>query len=329
MSLKLTDRVAVQEEGSGGAIHYVPITEFNTLISSEESGRLDDLETAVGTYEGDNDLSTDVADILDNVSELQDLAQTAGSGEPETPVAAEAITGEGENWEITWTAETAGEDGNNLTITIALGSGISQPIGVSLTGTDITVTLATDESGDPDDAVNTATAVKDAVNGDAVAGLLVQGDLTGNGGVCAEQMQVMFEGGVDGTAGKAGELRYSDFGLHVSIGNSTAENSFWRTVPLFLPATTVIDLSEASADYQISGNSQTVVLVDNDDPVFDLLLPVATLGLRIIISNQDGESVDVAPDGTDTINGTNAAITLATTESATLICYATGKWAVV
>lgn len=230
MSLKLTDEVSVKIKGSGDKLDYVPVSEFNELISSEESSRIDDLETAVGTYAGEYDLSTDVADMMADVEELIEIAQTAVTGEPETPVAAEAITGEGENWEITWTAETAGSDGNDITITIALGSGISQPIGVSLTGTDILVTLATDGSGDPDDSVNTATNIVTAVNEDEHAGELIQGVLTGIGGVCAAESEVEFEGGVDGTVGKDGELRYSATALWVSTGESTVAVSNWKSI---------------------------------------------------------------------------------------------------
>lgn len=62
------------------------------------------------------------------------------------------------------------------------------------------------------------------------------------------------------------------------------------------------------------------------------MLPEAVVdmvGVRITVSNQDDASVDVAPTGTDTINGANSAETIATTESVTFLCYATGKWAII
>ena len=93
---------------------------------------------------------------------------------------------------------------------------------------------------------------------------------------------------------------------------------------------TTIDLNdEAGADYQITAASQTIVLTDNYSEEFDIILPVATKGLKIMVSNQHTESVDVAPTGTDTINLVNNAISIATTVSSTFLCYANGAWAVI
>lgn len=93
---------------------------------------------------------------------------------------------------------------------------------------------------------------------------------------------------------------------------------------------TTIDLNdEGGADYQITASSQTIVLTDNYSEEFDIILPVATKGLKITVSNQHTESVDVAPTGTDTISLVNSAITIATTVSSTFLCYADGAWAVI
>jgi len=93
---------------------------------------------------------------------------------------------------------------------------------------------------------------------------------------------------------------------------------------------TEIDLDdELGADYQITAASQIVVLTANYSTAWDIILPAATKGLRVIVSNQDTASVDVAPAGTDTISLDTSAITIATTVSKTFLCYADGAWAVI
>jgi len=66
MSLKLTDQISVLKQGGGGSKQYVPLSEINDLISSEESGRLDILETAV--------LTADTG-LVDRVAALEALSQ--------------------------------------------------------------------------------------------------------------------------------------------------------------------------------------------------------------------------------------------------------------
>ena len=206
MSLKLTDKVAVNVAGSGNKLRYFPVSDFNDLISSEESG------------------------LLDRTAALEEAQQTAVDGAPVAPVASQAITGATENWEITWTAVTAGTAGNDLSIEIVNGIGEDKPIEITVEGSKITVSLATDSEGDPDDAENKASAVVAAVNRDEVAKLMVEGNLTGIGGLCAIEAETNFEGGIDGTVGKAGELRYGDTALYVSKGISTVAVSNWQTI---------------------------------------------------------------------------------------------------
>ena len=94
---------------------------------------------------------------------------------------------------------------------------------------------------------------------------------------------------------------------------------------------TVIDLSTGGGNYQIETSG--VYVVTNNKLVPDtMLLPATsagTVGMRITVSNQDDVSLDVVPYDTDGINGENAAFTVATTESITLVCYDAGKWAIV
>lgn len=155
----------------------------------------------------------------------------AEDGKPDMQqVAAVGKTGEGENWEITWTAEDVGAGGNDISITIINGTGNSQPIKVNTTDTDIVIELATDETGEPDDVVNTATAVATAVNEDAEAGALVQGALTGSGGVAAIESKTNLSGGVDITTAPTGKIRFDSTALYISIAPSTATESSWKSI---------------------------------------------------------------------------------------------------
>lgn len=94
----------------------------------------------------------------------------------------------------------------------------------------------------------------------------------------------------------------------------------------------VIDASEETGDVQLIAEPHIAVLTDNAAEAVDLVLPEAVVnlvGVRITVSNQDDAAVDVAPTGTDTINGVNSAETIAITESVTFVCYAAGKWALI
>jgi hypothetical protein len=87
----------------------------------------------------------------------------------------------------------------------------------------------------------------------------------------------------------------------------------------------IVDMSDD--DYTVTNADQHVVVIDNDS--HDVILPAGVAGRKIVISNQDDAELDVVPHDTETINGENSEITIATTESATLICYADGEWAAV
>lgn len=150
-------------------------------------------------------------------------------GAPVTPVAAKLVTGYGENWEITWEAVTKGDAGKAISIEIVNGTGESSPITISTTGNAISIALATDALGNPDNASNTATAVLTELNADETAGALVQGTLTGGGGICATEVSANLAGGVDGTAAQKGDMRYETDKLWIAVAEcSITDISGWK-----------------------------------------------------------------------------------------------------
>lgn len=183
MSLKLTDEVAVRQKNSGGQVNYVAITEFNELISSEES----------------EDITTDLAAAIAQLPEL---------GIPVVAEFAEGISRDGELDEITWTAVTGGTAGNDITINIVIPE-TAESRAISVTGKAITVSVATELSGEDIivSATETATAIAAAVNAHESAGLLVQGSATGTGTtVIAAESEAETAFGEDSTLAKAGKI---------------------------------------------------------------------------------------------------------------------------
>lgn len=61
--LKSDYEIAIRFKDGGNITKYVPLEDINDYISSEETGALGALQTAIGTYAGEADLATDLADI--------------------------------------------------------------------------------------------------------------------------------------------------------------------------------------------------------------------------------------------------------------------------
>lgn len=97
------------------------------------------------------------------------------------------------------------------------------------------------------------------------------------------------------------------------------------------PPSIVIDLSDAEEYYVITDSKNSiVVLTDNAAEVKGIVLPVATVGLRVTIINQDNGSVNISPASDEYINGSDSTpFTLTTLNSATFYCYANGYWAII
>lgn len=114
-------------------------------------------------------------------------------------VAASTIIGSGENGVVTVTADAAWEVGNDLTIQVAVSAGENEALSATLTGNDILVTLGTGVvAGTVDDAKNTATLVKNAIN--AIEGKTFTAVVSGTGATAITTAvdKKSFAGGVDG-----------------------------------------------------------------------------------------------------------------------------------
>ena len=238
------DTVDIRRAQGGYKPETRTVAELNEYFSKEENTEIDTLQAQVGDYDPSTTKSTITDDLeqlqadvqtaetglLDRAAALEAIVQTAIEGAPVTPVAAKLVTGSGENWEITWEAVTKGVAGIAISIEIVNGTGESSPITISTTGNAISIALATDALGAPDNAANTATAVLTELNDDEAAGALVQGTLTGGGGVCATEVSANLAGGVDGTVGAKGALRFDASGLYVSTDISTTAVSHWKKI---------------------------------------------------------------------------------------------------
>lgn len=105
----------------------------------------------------------------------------------------------GTNNDVTLTAQTAGADGNSITLALVDPSGNDQELSVTVTGTDIVVSLATDSGGT---ITTTAAQLISAIEGDADAAALVSIANKGadNGtGVVTALTETALAGGLDWT----------------------------------------------------------------------------------------------------------------------------------
>jgi hypothetical protein len=210
------------KEGSTGAELLEAIAADSDALSLfiwEHSGGQDDYfipEITISTFTGglSGHVLSSTGTQIDNA-----VAVVPTSGAPITAqVSATAITAEGEDEEITWTAVANGEDGNGIAIDITL-SAEATDIDIIVGVNAIAVDVKTGEG-------TTATDVLTAVNAHATAGLLVQGALTGSGGaITADSVET--GGGKDITAGLAGAIRYEADKIWISTDESTASVSNW------------------------------------------------------------------------------------------------------
>lgn len=120
---------------------------------------------------------------LDN---LKTIARAAAD------VSATGAVGAGAHGVVTVTVVAAGPAGNLYTMETVNGVGNDVPLSADLAGTVLTVTLATDSGGSPDDTANTATLVAAAIDAldefSAVA--------SGNGSTVVPEDTSTFTGGV-------------------------------------------------------------------------------------------------------------------------------------
>jgi len=233
--LRSNDTIQVRVPQGGGSVRDVPLSELNEYISTEEAAgittlnaQVGELKAQVGDYDYAETGSTLTGDLATAEADIVDLKGTAPvSGAPITAqVSATAITAEGKNEEITWTAVANGEDGNGIAIDITL-SAEATDIDIIVGVNTISVDVKTGEG-------ITATDVLTAVNAHETAGLLVQGALTGSGGAITAD-SVVTGGGKDITAGLAGAIRYEADKIWISVDESTASVSNWAYASLMDP----------------------------------------------------------------------------------------------
>lgn len=121
--------------------------------------------------------------------------------------------------DLTYTAVVFGEDGNDITVTHVDPSANNATLDVTVSGTDITVSLATDGGGL---ITSTAAQVKAAVNADPEASLLVLcEDENAGAGVVNAVVQTPLTGGVDVTAGEVGQVLFSSTEAFIKLGAQT------------------------------------------------------------------------------------------------------------
>jgi len=102
-----------------------------------------------------------------------------------------------ENADLTYIARETGESGNSISVTHSDPSGNNQPLQVSIDGTDITISMATDSEGT---ITSTAAEVKAAVDAHSEASALVTVKIEGDGsGVVNIVVKTMLSGGINGS----------------------------------------------------------------------------------------------------------------------------------
>jgi hypothetical protein len=252
---------------------------------------------------------------------------TAVNGAPDTPVAATAALAIGTGVSLDFAAKTAGFVGNSIAVEL-LDPGADGELSVSVAGNIISVTL-----GYASKAIKSSLAdIKKGIEDTPAAHALVAVSVTGSDATLAIAVaKTALENGVPGTVGAKGALRFDSSKLYVSVDESTVSEDNWLAAPLLPTLPTVIDLSDASEDYVIEDEKNSiVVLTNNAAPAKGIVLPAAIVGLRVTIINQDNASVDISPASGEYINGSDSTpFTLTKLNSATFYCYVDGYWAII
>ena len=233
------DTIQIRRAQGGNKPETRTVAELNEYFSKEENTEIDTLQAQVGDYDPDTTRSTITGDLeqlqadvqtaetglLDRTAALEAIVQTAASGTPVAPVAATGTAFETNT--LTYTAKTKGAAGNSIVVNlIAPEDKDAEDEVVSVSGSTINVTLASAEGAITSDL----DAVKAAIEGNTAADALITVAVGGIGTTLVTANETTLEGGIDGTVGKAGELRYNDTTLFVSVGASTTAVSNWKAI---------------------------------------------------------------------------------------------------
>lgn len=194
------DTVEIRRAQGGNKPETRTVAELNEYFSKEEDARITTLETDSQT------------------------AKLMPESAPVTPVAAEATAFETNT--LTYTAKVAGTAGNAITVNLIDPKEDAEKEVVTVSGSTINVTLAYAE----DAITSDLDAVKAAIDGNTAASALITVAVAGTGSTLVTADETTLKGGVDGTVGKAGELRYNTTTLFVSVGASTTAVSKWKAI---------------------------------------------------------------------------------------------------
>ncbi|HBC94375.1 MAG TPA: hypothetical protein DCZ10_16115 [Pelotomaculum sp.] len=145
--------------------------------------------------------------IIDGVTYYRSISANMGNAITISALpgaSASVVVGDHAGAEVTITFDEEGAAANEYMLEIVNGEGENVPLSADFTDGILTVTLATDETGAPDNAENTATAVAGVI--DILDGFSAV--MTGSGGVMAVTAEpVPFTGGID-TVEVASETPY-------------------------------------------------------------------------------------------------------------------------
>lgn len=185
--------------------------------------RIDDNDTVeIRRAQGENKPETRTVAELNEYFSKEEPTITAGA-----PIAPAAATGTAfETNTLTYTAKTKGAAGNSIVVKLIEPKEDATAETVSVNGSTINVTLASADGAITSDL----DAVKAAIEGNTAAKALITVAVGGTGTALVTADETTLEGGIDGTVGKAGELRYNDTALFVSVGASTTAVSNWKSI---------------------------------------------------------------------------------------------------
>ena len=185
--------------------------------------RIDDNDTVeIRRAQGGNKPETRTVAELNEYFSKEEPPITAGA-----PIAPVAATGTAfETNTLTYTAKTKGAAGNSIVVNLIDPEKDAEDEVVSVSGSTINVTLASASGAITSDL----DAVKEAIEGNTAAKALITVAVGGTGTTLVTADETTLEGGIDGTVGKAGELRYNDTTLFVSVGASTTAVSNWKAI---------------------------------------------------------------------------------------------------
>ena len=140
---------------------------------------------------------------------------------------------------ITIEAVTAGIVGNSISITVDGLGGISHPLELKIDGSEITIILETDESGDP---ISTLADITDAITNDSnqsynagVSALITARDSgTGTIELGASSTLFLSGGANNGTGAAKGATMFDDNYIYIAIDDcdGSADTSNWKKIAL-------------------------------------------------------------------------------------------------